>query len=170
MQQVARIEDADRVLTELFYAHAAGLIRLATCLVDDRETAEDVVQEAYVALYRHWSTLRDPGSALTYLRSAVLNRARSQLRTRMRGRAAPVLHLIAGDDTSETAARRAQDREVYAAVSDLPRRQREVMVLRYYLDLSEAEIADVLGVSTGSVKRHAHRALEALTRRLEVLA
>ena len=162
------VRDTDRALTELFYAHAAGLIRLALCLVDDQATAEDVVQDAYVSLYRRFGALRDPDKALTYLRSAVLNRSRSHLRTVTRARAARVLHVVPADHTQETVDRRAESRAVYQAVSELPRRQREVMVLRYYLDLTEAEIADVLGMSAGSVKRHAHRALAALTRRLEV--
>jgi RNA polymerase sigma-70 factor (sigma-E family) len=155
-------------LSELFFAHFAGLTRLAMCLVDDQPTAEDVVQDAYLSLYKRWGALRDPDKALTYLRSAVLNGARSQVRRRSRVRSARTLHAVPADHTSETYEQRADRDAVYAAVRDLPQRQREVMVLRYYEELSEAQIADTLGISTGSVKRHAYRALEALTRRLEV--
>ena len=160
----------DRLLGDLFYAHFAGLTRLAMCLVDDQATAEDVVQEAYLSLHRHWAGLQDPGKALTYLRSAVLNRSRSHVRALARARRVRVLHAVPTDSTHETAAHREETRAVFDAVAALPRRQREVVVLRYYLELTEAEIADTLGVSAGSVKRHAHRALEALTRRLEVQA
>jgi RNA polymerase sigma-70 factor (sigma-E family) len=161
--------DAHAVLTGLFYAHFAGLTRLAMCLVDDQAAAEDVVQDAYLALYRNWRALRDPDKALTYLRSAVLNRSRSHVRSLGRARRRTgVLHVVPTDTTSDMVQAREDSKAVYAAVVGLPRRQREVVVLRYYLDLSEVEIAEFLRVSTGSVKRHAHRALAALTRRLEV--
>jgi RNA polymerase sigma-70 factor (sigma-E family) len=158
----------DRLLSELFYAHFAELTRLAMCLVHDQATAEDVVQDAYLALYRHHGRLRDPDKALTYLRSAVLNRARSHFRSLRRARAAKVLHLIPSNQTEDAVELREETDDVFRAVAALPQRQREVVVLRYYLELSEAEIADALGIAVGSVKRHAHRALAALTHRLEV--
>lgn len=158
--------DRDEALSALFTAHYAGLLRLAVLLVDPA-TAEDVVQDAFARLYGRWRTLRDPDKALPYLRSCVLNGARSRLRSlRTAARHAPP----PGADTEsaeDAALVHAEHDEVLAALDRLPRRQREVLVLRYYLDLAEADIARTLGISAGSVKQHASRGIAALTRSLE---
>ncbi len=162
--------DPRAAVTALFHAHYRSLVGLAVLLVDDRETAEDVVQEAFVGLYRHWSRLRDPYAAIGYLRSSTLNLSRSRLRRRRSERAVwlvPAPDLPPAD--SSVLARESSD-EMAAAIGSLPRRQREVVVLRYFLDLSEQEIASMLSVSPGSVKQHASRALAALARRLEAQA
>ncbi|MFC7489463.1 MULTISPECIES: RNA polymerase sigma factor [unclassified Knoellia] len=155
----------DDAIGVLFRAHAQGLVRLACVLLEDREAAEDAVQEAYVSLYRHWNGLRDHGASHAYLRAAVLNRCRSgqgQLirARRVRGRLASVDWL---EPSSETRAVEHDDaRRLAAAVRSLPTRQREVVVCRYYLELTEAETAALLDIGLGSVKRHAYRGLARL--------
>ena len=155
-------------LRSLYQEHRLSLVRLATLLLHDPVDAEEVVQDAFVQAHVAWARLRDPEKALPYLRSAVLNRARSQLRhrkvvERLEPRPAapgpsPEAAIEAGDDR----------RRLLAALGTLPERQRECLVLRYYLELSETEIAATLGISAGSVKTHAHRGLAALAARLEV--
>jgi RNA polymerase sigma-70 factor (sigma-E family) len=137
-------------------------------LLHDPSDAEEVVQDAFVQTHLAWGRLRESDKALPYLRSAVLNGARSRLRhQKVVARfdpgppspgASPEAAVMAGDDR----------RQLMTALRSLPDRQRECLVLRYYLDLSEAEIAAVLGISAGSVKTHAHRGLAALSARLEV--
>jgi RNA polymerase sigma-70 factor (sigma-E family) len=164
-----RVLPVDRrsAVTALFHSHSRSLVRLASLLVDDPETAEDLVQEAFISLYRHWPRVRDPAAAVGYLRAATLNLARTRVRRRRRERlftpdvpppAAPADTGALGRDVTDT---------VLRALALLPRRQREVVVLRYYEELSETEIASVLGISRGSVKQHASRALATLSRRLE---
>lgn len=167
---VLRVLDARRSVTELYHLHYRRLVGLAGMLVDDRGSAEEVVQDAFEALYRHWSRLRDPDAAITYLNRCVVNKSRSRLRRRGTERAflAPVPDPVAGADA--TALEKQQHQDLLAAVADLPQRQREVIVLRYYLDLSEGQIAAWLGISPGSVKRHAFRATATLQRRLEAWA
>lgn len=157
-------------VTELFHHHYRRLVGLAGLMVDDRETAEEVVQDAFEALYRNWDRLRDPHAAVAYLNRSVVNGSRSKLRRRMTERAydLPDAGVDASAETGGLDISRRHD--LVVAVRQLPRRQREVVVLRYFLDLSEAEIADWLGVSTGSVKRHASRATDALRRRMEAWA
>lgn len=164
------VDDRDAALHELFEGHYRSLLRLAALLVDDRETAEDVVQDAFVKLHRAWGRIQDPDAAPAYLRSVVLNTARSRLRRRLvaarhRNDAPPG---IAGA-ADEGALLREDQREVLDALATLPRRQRECLVLRYYLDLSESEIAATLGISNGSVKAYASRGLDALATLLEDL-
>lgn len=157
-------------VTALFLAHHRRLVGLATLLVDDRETAEDVVQEAFAGLHRRWHLLRDPEAAVTYLNQSVVNRGRDGLRRRLR--TSGVLRVLADEprttcSAEESALDHDEVDQLRHAVRDLPRRQRQVTVLRYYLGQSEAEIADTLGISRGSVKRHATRALSALGLALE---
>jgi RNA polymerase sigma-70 factor (sigma-E family) len=157
-------------VTELFGLHYRRLVGVAVLLVDDRETAEDVVQDAFEALYRHWPRLRNPQAAVTYLTRSVVNGSRSRLRRRRTERAyvLPEAEVLPSAETSGI--RDGEYLELVGAMRALPRRQREVVVLRYFLDLSEAQIADWLGVSRGSVKRHASRAMTALQERMEAWA
>jgi RNA polymerase sigma-70 factor (sigma-E family) len=159
--------DADDALRDLFHAEYQPLLRLAALLVDDRTAAEDVVQEAFARLHRSWGSLRDVDAAPAWLRSTVLNLARSGLRRRLvarRNRPSPA----ADASSAETLALLDDDRRaVIAALHRLAPRQREVLVLRYWSDASEAEIATLLGISAGSVKTHAHRGLLALRDALE---
>lgn len=164
---VALPRDRDEAISALFVAHHARLMGLAKLLVDDLPTAEDVVQDAFTALYRRWPWLRDHGAALGYLQAAVANGARSSLRRRRTVREA-VLDRPPDTPSAETSAVATDDqRRVVAALVALPTRQRQVLVLRYYLDQSEAEIATTLSISRGSVKQHASRGLAALSGRLE---
>lgn len=148
----------------LFMRHYVELLRLAFCLLGDRGRAEDAVQEAFISVYRHWDGLRDQASALPYLRSAVINRCRTGLRQRLR-ELGPGEFEVEGPapDRPEEQAIVSEDHDRLArAVRGLPRRQREVVVCRYYLELSIPETATLLGITAGSVKRHAHRGLKAL--------
>ncbi|MFD0685928.1 SigE family RNA polymerase sigma factor [Actinomadura fibrosa] len=157
--------DATSMVTELYRGHALGLMRLALVMVGDRGTAEDVVQEAFAGLYRRWSRLRDRERALVYVRSAVLNGSRTALRRRRR----PFRAFHQPPEWSaEAAAMVGEDRrEVLRALHRLPARQREALVLRYFCDLSEEEIAGAMRVSRGTVKSTMSRAIAALGRMLE---
>jgi RNA polymerase sigma-70 factor (sigma-E family) len=159
--------DRTSAVTALFEEHYVGLVRMARLLVDDRETAEDVVMDAFTSLYRRWTAVRDPGEAHRYLRSCVLNGARSQLRRRRlrRRHESTSPQQEAARDGHET---NAADRSTMTQLlRTLPYRQRQVLVLRYFVDLTEAQIAYELGVSPGSVKTHASRGLAALARALK---
>lgn len=159
---------ADDVVAGLHRAHYGRLVGLARLLVDTPAEAEEVVQEAFVRLVASWRRLDDPDRALAYLRSTVLNLARSRLRRRAVARrwlAAQRPGDAAADDGRSDGERAA----VLAALDTLPRRQRECIALRYYDDLSEREIAAALGITEGSVKTHTHRAMAALAGRLEGL-
>jgi len=154
-------------LEAAYRTHYGSLVRLASLLVDDVGTCEEIVQEAFVQVWRRGPALRTDDGLPAYLRSAVLNGARSHLRRRQVARR----HLAAvAQPESRTEDRTTGDEHrVLAALRSLPRRQREVLALRYYLDLSEADIARTLRMSAGSVKTHAHRGLRALSERLEDL-
>jgi RNA polymerase sigma factor (sigma-70 family) len=172
MDSVAARDTRELVLTGLFQAHCVELVRLAYCILGDRERAEEAVQEAYLSLHRHWPP-RDQQSAVAYLRAAVINQCRSdQRRIILARREEPLVRASARwAQTSPDAARDvvAQDEASWLAeqVRELPRRQREVITCRYYLQLSERETADLLEITVGSVKRHAHRGLATLQSRLE---
>src|SRR5215510_14630232 len=153
---------ADDAVTALFHRHYPALVREAALLVGDAATAEDVVQDCFVALHRAWSRIRDPGAALGYLRRSVINTSRSVLRRRAVAGRHPVMPDPAPPSAEETALGAVQLAAVRAALRALPARQREVLVLRYYAGLSETQIAKVLGISRGSVKAHAARAKDAL--------
>lgn len=153
---------ADEAVTHLYSGHYATLVRLATMLLGDQGRAEEVVQDAYVSLHGRWGRLADPDKALAYLRTSVVNGARSQLRRRaVADRHRPSQAESVG--SAEASALAAEERrELLAALDGLSSRQREVLLLRYYLDLSEADIADVLRISRGAVKTHSSRGIAAL--------
>ncbi len=155
-------------LEAVYRAEYRSLVRLAALLVDDVGTCEELVQDAFVKVWRRGPALRDPARLPAYLRSAVLNGARSHLRHEgvARRHLESVRVPVEGADASALAGEEAR---VLAALRSLPDRQREVLALRYYLDLPEAEIAATLGISAGSVKTHAHRGLATLATRLEGL-
>ena len=159
--------DADEAVEQLYATHYNRLVRLSVLLVRDVETAEEVVQDSFVAMHGRWRTLREPEKALAYLRQAVVNRSRSVLRHRgVQARHAPYpLPDLPGVD--EAAVAKERRRQVLDALQQLPRRQREVLALRYYLDLDEAGIAETLGISRGAVKSHASRGAAALRTLLE---
>ncbi|HET7431414.1 MAG TPA: SigE family RNA polymerase sigma factor [Nocardioides sp.] len=155
---------ADEALELLYAAHWRRLVRLAVLLVHDQGAAEEIVQDCFVAVHARWGRLHDPDRGLAYLRQSVVNRSRSHLRhlavVRRHAEREVLPDPVAGaDHSAHDAARR---ETVLDALRRLPRRQREVLALRYYLDLSEAEIAETLGISRGAVKSHASRGAAAL--------
>lgn len=152
----------DLDMGELYAAHRLALVRLAVLLVDDRASAEDVVQDAFAGLAASGTKLRDPDKALAYLRRAVVNRARSALRRRRTARAYTPPRSIEATRPDERAVLAEEHREILSALDRLAPRQREVVVLRYWSGLSESEIADALGISRGTVKSTASRALAQL--------
>jgi RNA polymerase sigma-70 factor (sigma-E family) len=160
---------ADEAVTRLFAPQYRPLVRLAVLLLHDNDMAEEIAQDAFVALHQHWGRLRDPDKAVAYLRQSVVNRVRSALRHR--GVVDRFLRRQSDPRTAPSAETGALDAhlhgEVLAAVRLLPARQREALALRYYLDLSEAQTAEAMGVSPGAVKSHTARALAALRRTLE---
>jgi RNA polymerase sigma-70 factor (sigma-E family) len=158
------VDSVDTVdLSALYAAHHLGLVRMAVLLVDDFASAEDVVQDAFLALHHKASQLRDPSAALGYLRTSVVNGCRSALRKRRTSRH----HLrLAREEVADPPDRNimlaSEHAELLASVRQLSQRQQEVLALRYWSGLSEAEIADALGISRGAVKSNASRALDRL--------
>jgi RNA polymerase sigma-70 factor (sigma-E family) len=159
-------ETVRQQVTALYQAHALGLVRLAVLMVGDQSTAEDVVQDAFLGLYRRWAALKDPDRALSYARSSVLNGCRMVHRAKFRQEK---ITLAAPDDIESaeaTALLGDANREVIAALRRLPARQREAVVLRYYLDMTEDQAAQAMRVSRGTVKSATSRGLAALARLL----
>ncbi|WP_410790665.1 RNA polymerase sigma factor [Kribbella sp. C-35] len=160
--------DADALVVALFQAEAGRLVQLARWFVDDRTAAEDLVQEAFLRLARSQHRIHDPDRAAAYLRSIVINLARDHNRRGL----VSLRHRLPADPDDRSAEDHAfadeSRREVIAALRELPRRQRDCVVLRYYLELSVADIADTLGLSPNSVKTHLQRGLRSLKSVLEV--
>jgi RNA polymerase sigma-70 factor (sigma-E family) len=154
-------------VTALYAAHYRSLVRLAVLLVRDVATAEQVVQESFIAMHGGWHRLRDRDKALWYLRQSVVNRSRSVLRHRV------VVHRHAPQPppdmpSAEQGAIALLERSaVVTALGALPARQREALVLRYCGNLSEAQIASTMGISRGAVKSHAARGMSSLRMVLE---
>jgi RNA polymerase sigma-70 factor (sigma-E family) len=159
---VAVRDRADAGIAELFRTERLGLVRLAMLLVDDRETAEDVVQDAFAALHRRWSGLKSEAAAVPYLRSCVVNGARSVLRRRRTVRSRWLEPPGTADPSDSSLLLAAEHEAVLAALRRLPERQREVIVLRYWSELPEADIAAALGISVGAVKSSASRGRDAI--------
>jgi len=158
----------DPGIDELYSHRRLDLVRLALLLVDDLPTAEDVVQDVFAALYRrHGERLAGLDNPDAYLRTSVVNTSRSVLRRRRTVRAHVPERQGHAPSAEEPVLLREEHGEVIAALHRLTRRQREVLVLRYWSHLSEAQIADTLGLSRGAVKSTASRALAALRRQLE---
>jgi RNA polymerase sigma-70 factor (sigma-E family) len=161
-----RPQDAETAVEVLYQAYAPGLIRLAYVMLVDRPAAEDVVQEAFCGLYRRWEHLTGPDRALSYVRSAVLNECRSALRHQAVRRAVVTFQPPAA--SAEALALSGEERqEVMQAVRRLPARQREVLVLRFYLDLPDDEIARLMNIRPSTVRSAAARALDTLGRALK---
>jgi RNA polymerase sigma-70 factor (sigma-E family) len=153
----------------LFRERYSEMVGLAGLLLDDRGAAEEVVQDAFAKYHLNRHRITDPEREVSYLRSIVCNLARGRLRRRAierRLRPAPRLEVA---PTPDVALAQHQRHTVAAGLAALPRRQRECVVLRYWLDLSERDIAETLGIARGSVKSHLHRGLAALEVRLEEL-
>jgi RNA polymerase sigma-70 factor (sigma-E family) len=159
--------DADRAVTDIYHREYKSLVRLAVLLVHDVHTAEEVVQDSFEAMHTAWRRLRDSDKALSYLRQAVVNKSRSVLRHRnVVDKNAP--KPAPDEPSAEHGAMALIERTaVIAALRTLPDRQREAIVLRYYADLSEADIAATMGISRGAVKSHTARGMSALRSILE---
>ena len=160
--------DATRADTAIYSTHYRSLVRLAVLLVRDVATAEEVVQDAFIAMHDAWRRLRDSDKALSYLRQSVVNKSRSVLRHRVVvDRNAPK---TAPDmPSAEQGALSLLERSaVISALRKLPPRQREALVLKYYADLSEAQIASTMGISRGAVKSHTARGMASLRTVLEM--
>jgi RNA polymerase sigma-70 factor (sigma-E family) len=158
----AEVEDVYR---ELFHGHFAAMVRLAAMLGAD--DPEDVAQEAFVRLHHRSRALRDPHAAVGYLRTTVVNLTRSRLRhlsVVRRLTPAPPPDLPSAE---HDAVRRESHRDLVDALSRLSKRHREALVLRYWLDLTEAEMAEAMSVSRGTVKSHVSRGLDALAALME---
>jgi RNA polymerase sigma-70 factor (sigma-E family) len=156
---------ADRQITALYQAHALSLARLALLMLGDRDAAQDVVQDAFLGLYRRWDKLASADASPAYLRASVLNGCRTLLKRRS-------LPTLDADEASLDSAEAAllhteQQRAMFAAIRRLPARQRETLVLRYYLDMSEDQAARAMGVSRGTVKAATSRAIAAIGRMLK---
>lgn len=158
----ARTDAIDHLVAELFRAHRVALVRVAVLLVGDTPTAEDVVQEAFVGLYRARRRLTSTDKALAYVRASVVNGCRSVHRARSRARLRRVQHVPPAWSAEAAVLAREESRTTLQAFSRLPGRAREVLALRYYLDLSDAEIAEALGVTKSTVSSTASRALTTL--------
>jgi RNA polymerase sigma-70 factor (sigma-E family) len=166
----APTQTSEELLTALYVAEYARLLRLAALLIDDVGSCEEIVQEAYLkvhaALTGPTPRLRDGDRALAYLRQTVVNLARSSLRRRLVARKHAPRPMPDAPSAEEGAYAQVERAAVVKALRELPRRQREAVVLRYYGDLTEAAAAAVMGVSAGAVKAYTSRGLAALTEAL----
>jgi RNA polymerase sigma-70 factor (sigma-E family) len=161
--------DVRQQVTALFEAHAVGLVKLAKVMLGDQSIAEDVVQDSFAGMYRNWASLRDKDKALGYLRNSTLNGCRTAHRSLARRDRALRLVPGTGDMVSaeESALVGEANREVLAALRTLPARQREAVVLRHYLGLSEEQTAQTMRVARGTVKSATSRGLSTLAKILK---
>ena len=158
--------DVDRFVADMFRAEGMSLVRLARLFVDDRNAAEDLVQEAFIRLARSAHRIQDRSKAAAYLRSIVLNLARDNNR---RGLVSLRHHLPQDQraaSTEDEIELEEDKQQVIDALRELPHRQRTALVLRYYEELGIDEIAAAMGISRNSVKTHLNRGLTALEQRL----
>jgi RNA polymerase sigma-70 factor (sigma-E family) len=170
LESVSGEWDAARAVTAIYTTQYRSLVRLAALLVRDVATAEEVVQDSFIAMHAAWRRLRDTEKALSYLRQSVVNRSRSVLRHRMvvdKNAPKPAPDMPSAEQGAMSLLERTA---VIAALRTLPPRQREALVLKFYADLSEAQIATAMGISRGAVKSHTARGVAALRVVLELEA
>ncbi len=158
----ARADAVDELVAELFRTHRLALVRVAVLLVGDTPTAEDVVQEAFIGLFRSARRLTSADKALAYVRASVVNGCRSVHRARSRALLRRIQHVPPVWSAEAAVLAREESITTLQAFSRLSGRSREVLALRYYLDLTDAEIAEALGVSKSTVSSTASRALSTL--------
>jgi RNA polymerase sigma-70 factor (sigma-E family) len=159
--------DAGQAITHLYHAEYLSLVRMSAVLVGDVGTAEEVVQDTFIAMHSAWRRLRQTDKAVHYLRRSVVNRSRSVLRRRAvaeRHAPTPEPDMPSAEQGAMTQLERSA---VISALLSLPPRQREALVLKFYLDLSESQVAAAMHISQGAVKSHTARAKTALRMILE---
>jgi len=161
----ARDREREDALAELFHTHHVGLVRLASLLGAEAD-AEDVVAEGFYELHRRWAQLRSRDAALPYLRAVIVNLVRMRTRHLMVTRRHVQVGPVDVESAETEALVRDDQRAVVRALAKLPDRQREALVLRYWGNLKEAEIAEAMGISTGAVKSHVSRGMASLTKEL----
>lgn len=157
-------------LTETYRAHYRSLLGLAALLLDDTASCEDVVQEAFIRVHSARKRVRDPEKTLAYLRQTVVNLSRSALRRRILGLKLLSKPMPDMASAEEGAYDQLERRDLIKAMKGLQRRQREVLVLRYFADMTEAQVAETLGISLGSVKAYGSRGIAALRVAMEAPA
>ncbi|MFG2960428.1 SigE family RNA polymerase sigma factor [Streptomyces sp. NPDC048291] len=157
-------------LTETYRAHYRSLLGLAALLLDDTASCEDVVQEAFIRVHSARKRVRDPEKTLAYLRQTVVNLSRSALRRRILGLKLLSKPMPDAASAEEGAYDQLERRDLIKAMKGLQRRQREVLVLRYFADMTEAQVAETLGISLGSVKAYGSRGIAALRVAMESAA
>jgi RNA polymerase sigma-70 factor (sigma-E family) len=162
--------DRAEAVAQLYRSHALALVRMAHIMLGSRAAAEDVVQDAFCGLYRRWDHLDRRDSAIAYVRSAVLNGCRSSLRGQARiGGEVEAAH--AREPSAEAIALLSEERrDVVRALWRLPERQREVLVLRYYLDLPDDQVARDLGLTQSTIRSIRRRGLSALRRSIREIS
>ncbi|WP_432108444.1 SigE family RNA polymerase sigma factor [Streptomyces sp. AA1529] len=154
-------------LTETYRAHYKSLLGLAALLLDDTASCEDVVQEAFIRVHSARKRVRDPEKTLAYLRQTVVNLSRSALRRRILGLKLLSKPMPDMASAEEGAYEQLERDQLIKSMRGLQRRQREVLVLRYFADMTEAQVAEVLGLSLGSVKAYGSRGIAALRTAME---
>lgn len=161
--------DRRALMEKLYQREAVSLVRLARLFTDDRNAAEDLVQEAFIRLFHSAHRIQDRERVTAYLRSIVLNLARDHNRRGLMSlrRQDAIQGPEIPEQPDEQVVRTESQAAVLDAVRALSPRQRDCLVLRFYMDLSEAEIASTLGISPNSVKTHCRRGLTALAATLE---
>lgn len=157
-------------LTETYRAHYRSLLRLAALLLDDTASCEDVVQEAFIRVHSARRRVRDPEKTLAYLRQTVANLSRSALRRRILGLKLLSKPMPDAASAEEGAYEQLERDDLVRALRGLQRRQREVLVMRYFADMTEAQVAEALGLSLGSVKAYGSRGIAALRVAMEAQA
>ncbi|MFG1666383.1 SigE family RNA polymerase sigma factor [Streptomyces sp. Y7] len=157
-------------LTETYRAHYRSLLGLAALLLDDTASCEDVVQEAFIRVHSARKRVRDPEKTLAYLRQTVVNLSRSALRRRILGLKLLSKPMPDMASAEEGAYDQLERDSLIKAMKGLQRRQREVLVLRYFADMTEAQVAEALGISLGSVKAYGSRGIAALRVAMEAPA
>jgi RNA polymerase sigma-70 factor (sigma-E family) len=159
--------EADRALTAMYDAEYRSLVRMSAVMLGDVGSAEEVVQDSFIAVHKAWLGLRDMDKAVHYLRRSVLNRSRSVLRHRAVVDRHTPKHEPEMPSAEQAAIARLERSAVISALRTLPDRQREALVLKFYLDLSEEQVAAAMNISTGAVKSHTSRGKAALRSVLE---
>jgi RNA polymerase sigma-70 factor (sigma-E family) len=164
-----RVVDTDTreaAMRTLYERSHGDMVRFAAFLCGDADAAEDIAQEAFVQVFRSWDNITDHDRLDAYLRVTVVNNVRGRHRRQTTADANPVPHLTAVASAEDDALGRVGRDVVLAAVADLPLKQRASVVMRYWMRMTESEIAADLNISVGSVRTHIKRGTKTLEQRL----